>query len=198
MQNIHGNSTEATKTGFYSVGIHPWYIQPATWQQQLNEIKVMLGKDNILAVGECGLDRICKTDFEIQKEVFISQVDLGNQINKPLIIHCVRAHEEVLLLLKETPAMVPVIFHGFHNRLAVAKRILDAGHWLSFGKALQQPGMRAVFLATPVNKIFLETDDATVSIQSIYAEAAAVKNVSIDELCLQIEHNFQTVFKVTV
>ena len=198
MQNIHGNFTEATKTGFYSLGIHPWYIQPATWKQQLEEITLLLGNDNVLAIGECGLDRICKTDFEMQKEVFISQVQLANQFKKPLIIHCVRAHEEVLLLLKETPAMVPVIFHGFHNRLAVAEKILNAGHWLSFGKALQQPGMQAVFFATPINKIFLETDDGTVSIESIYTAAAAVKNMTIDELSLQIEHNFQTVFKVTV
>ncbi len=198
LQNLHHNFNEANKPGFFSVGIHPWYIQEDTWLQQLQEIKVLLGKKNVLALGECGLDRVCKTDFELQKAVFISQVQLANQFKKPLIIHCVRAHEDVLLILKEIPAMVPVIFHGFNNKLAVAQKILMAGHWLSFGKALQQPGMKAVLLETPLNKIFLETDDATLLLGSIYAEAAAVKNMTVDELSLQIEHNFQTVFNRTV
>lgn len=134
----------------------------------------------------------------MHKEVFISQVELANQFNKPLIVHCVRAHEEVLRILKETPAMVPVIFHGFHNKLSVAEKILNAGHWLSFGKSLQQPGMKAVLMVTALHKIFLETDDAALRIGWIYSEAAAVKNMTVDELSLQIEHNFQTVFKVTV
>ncbi len=198
LQNLHHHFNEVNNPGHFSIGIHPWYIEPANWQQQLNEIKVLLGKKNVLALGECGLDRICKTDFDLQKAVFTSQVQLANEFNKPLMIHCVRAHDEVLKILKDTPAVVPVIFHGFHNKLAVAEKIVNAGHWLSFGKALQQPSMQAVLQAMPMHKIFLETDDATLPIGSIYSEAAAVKNMTVDELSLQIEENFKSVFKVPV
>lgn len=196
LQNCHENFSRVTAPGFYSIGLHPWYIQAATWQHELDEIKIFLERDNVLALGECGLDRVCETDFELQKKVFAAQVTLANACNKPLIIHSVRSQEDVLRILKQIPAAVPVIFHGFNKKLSVAQSILQAGHWLSFGKAILHPGMKEVFEATALNKIFLETDDASISIECIYAAAASIKNIHMDELSLQIEQNFQLVFKM--
>ena len=101
-------------------------------------------------------------------------------------------------MLARLPVKVPAIFHGFNNRWSIAKQVLDAGHWLSFGTALQQPGLQEVFQQVPINQTFLETDDATTSIEAIYAAAAGITNMPIDALSLQLQQNFKTVFQVEV
>ena len=132
----------------------------------------------------------------MQEKVFIEQILWANEIAKPLIIHCVKAHHEVLLLLKEFNRTSPVIFHGFNNKLETAKKILDHGHYLSFGKQLLNPAIENIFSKISLEKIFLETDDSTVSIDDIYKQAAKIKNISTERLSLQIKNNLNRIFKI--
>lgn len=99
---------------------------------------------------------------------------------KPLIIHCVRAYEEVLAIKKEWGTqgdVIPWIFHGFNKKPAVAQMLLRAGAYLSFGAALLVPGSPAAqsLAICPPGRYFLETDDRNdVSIAAVYAAAAAI------------------------
>jgi len=198
LQNLYKNFEEANIPGYYAAGLHPWYINAATWQNEMETLKTISPLKNILAIGECGLDKVCKTDFALQQQVFIAQLLWANEINKPLIIHCVRTHEALLQLLKKYHNKVPVIFHGFNKNRVLAQKTLDEGYWLSFGKSVYQPVHAEVFRLIPVDRIFLETDDASIDIQSIYKMAASIKNLTIEELSLQIQKNAATVFKVIV
>jgi TatD DNase family protein len=180
--------------GFYSAGLHPWYITAATCQQQLNQLEKIATQKNIAAIGECGLDKICPTDFALQQTAFTAQIQLANKINKPLVIHCVKAFDEVLHLLQQQQNKVPVIFHGFNKSAVLAQQLIHKGSYLSFGKALQQPRMQAVLKLLPVNKIFLETDDAAVSIEEIYYLAAQALQIDINALSLQLQKNANAVF----
>ena len=111
-----------------------------------------------------------------------------------MIIHCVRAYAEVQQLLQQQHNTVPVVFHGFNKNEILAKQLIDKGYYLSFGKVLQQPAMQQVIQKLPADKIFLETDDATVEIETIYAWAAQALQIDILSLSLQIKKNAATVF----
>jgi TatD DNase family protein len=177
--------------GMYSVGLHPWYIT-AQWQQAIEEVKRWSVYEHVLAIGECGLDKICETDFALQQQVFEQHIAWANTLGKPLIIHCVKAFDETLLALKQS--QVPVIFHGFNKSRDLALQIIRAGHYLSFGKALGQPRMNQLLKSIPPERIFLETDDADISIQQVYQLAAAAYNIDELSLSLQLRQNVKTVF----
>jgi len=198
IQNLSNNFEKKQEPGYYSAGLHPWYIDDGKWQQQFDVLKKISLQDNIIAIGECGLDRICRTDYTLQKEAFLAQLFLANEIKKPLIIHSVRAHEEILQLLKTKNNTVPVIFHGFNKNIILAKKILDAGHWISFGKALISSKLHEVFLEIPGDRYFLETDDAAFSIEQVYDSATAIKKISLEALDLQLRKNVQQVFNTTL
>lgn len=189
--NLHDHFEEVEKPGLYSIGLHPWYITN-NWQQQFQQLKKYAAHPHILAIGECGLDKVCDTDFQLQQQCFASQVQLANECNKPLIIHCVKAFDEVLTALKH--AKVPAIFHGFAKSQQLAQQIISAGHYISFGTAFKLPRMQEVIRSMPLEKIFLETDDASVTIKDVYQYAAQALSINIDLLSLQIQKNAHKVF----
>ncbi len=193
ISSIHSYFEKIATDYFHSVGLHPWYINEQ-WKNEFEKLKAIATQKNIAAIGECGLDKICPTDFALQQTVFTAQIQLANKINKPLIIHCVKAFDEVLHLLQQQQNIVPVIFHGFNKSAALAQQLIHKGSYLSFGKALQQPRMQAVLKLLPVNKIFLETDDAAVPIEEIYHLAAQTLQIDINALSLQLQKNANAVF----
>ena len=147
---------EVSKDQLFSVGIHPWHLSDLDHQKQ--SLQTLALNSNCLAIGECGLDRFCDSDFNLQKEVFDFQIDLANQINKPLIIHCVKAFETVLPMLKK--AIVPVILHGFNQKEQIHQACLKQSNiYFSFGTALIKvnSNARKVILNTPLVIIPMKT-----------------------------------------
>lgn len=187
---------KAVGAGLCSLGLHPWYITPDGIEHELVQLEKYASLQNVVAIGECGLDKLTKTDWSLQKDAFRRQIRLANKLHKPLIIHCVRAYDEVLQLLKQEQVAVPVIFHGFNKNVQVAQRILAQGYYLSFGAALLNDQSHAIeaLEACTVDRFFLETDDADIAIGQIYEKAADVRKTGKDDLILQLQKNFQAVF----
>ena len=194
IKNILKDFKQIPNTGFYTVGLHPWYLSEEKAEADLAELKSVCKNNNILAIGECGLDKLCKTNFDLQQTYFTKQVQLANEIKKPLIIHCVKAYAEVLQMLKENKVCVPVIFHGFNKNAQQAEQIISQGYFLSFGKYLLEERGKEVFKLLPLEKIFLETDDAPLEIGTIYRSAALAKQMDVVILKQQIEKNAKLVF----
>lgn len=192
--NLHEHFENKSSHGLYSTGLHPWYITAIDWQQNLQSLQLHSQSNNVLAIGECGLDRICSTPFRLQEQAFKAQIEWANMIAKPLIIHCVRAHRECMLLLKEMNNRMPVIFHGFNNSLDIALQLVKEGYYLSFGHSLFKPSMEPIFAAIALEHIFLETDDNKINIEEVYHQAAKIKNISTDQLSLHIQRNSIKVF----
>ena len=117
--NVYPNEN-IPKDFFFSSGIHPWFCE--NYKTQLKQLENNLSLTNCLAVGECGLDRICKTDLDIQQEVFDAQITLANNYKKPLIIHCVKAFD--LLQRSLNQIKVPVIIHGFNQNNNILSQLL--------------------------------------------------------------------------
>lgn len=194
VENRYENFGQMAPGGRFSAGLHPWYIKEFHWENDLRALKEISVSPDVVAIGECGLDRLCKTDFSLQEKVFAAQVQLASQVQKPLIIHCVRAWDEVISLLKKEGNKVPVVFHGFSKNEALARKITDAGYYLSFGKALEYEQARLAISAVPIYKILLETDDADIHIETIYEMAAQALSIDINLLSLQIQKNAAAFF----
>lgn len=193
--NLSSGFDRVPLVGNYSLGLHPWFLDLQTADREWQLLRAAIEKENALAIGECGLDKVCKTNEELQQKYFIKQIELANMVGKPLIIHCVRAFDEVLLLLKKMKVSVPVVFHGFNKNQELADRILRDGYYLSFGKHLTVSSIvQDAFRNTPSDKVLLETDNADLSIELIYQKAAELKQIPSEELAEQTHQNVIRVF----
>lgn len=181
---------------YYSIGLHPWYLDKENIQQGLSRIEQFASNTNILAIGECGLDKVCTSNWELQKEVFISQIKIAEKIKKPIIVHCVKAFDELIKIKKGQNIKVPMIIHGYNNNQQIASELIKNGLYLSFGKALLNENSNAslIIRTTPLHHLFLETDDADISIKTIFDAASKHLQMNEAELATVIYNNFKTVF----
>ena len=179
----------------YSIGIHPWYIDKNRLQKDLEIIKEKLQLSECLALGECGLDKRIEIPMELQISVFKKQLEIVKLTNKPIILHCVAAFDELIAIKKELKISNPLIIHGFSKNEQVAKSLLNNGFYLSFGKyLLRNPDLEKVFTFAPENQILLETDTIEESIYQVYEKAAAIKGISIEEMKAIVFTNFSKIF----
>ena len=178
--------------GWYSVGIHPWYI--ASFAASLNDSKArfeeLLDHPQVLAVGEAGLDKLAAAPMQLQVAVFKEQVELSEKYELPLIIHCVKAMDELLALRKERAPKQPWIWHGFRGKPEQAKQLLQKGFYLSFGMHYSSEAMNVV----PDSRLFLETDDSPVDIEDVLRDAAKVRGVEVETLQAIVRKNIQDIF----
>ncbi len=189
---------EDNQPNYYSYGIHPWYIDKASSEDELIKLERKVNEKRCVAVGECGLDKLSKVDFELQESVFKAHIYIANKVKKPLIVHCVKAFNELLNCLNLSDNQVPVIIHGFNNNENIARVLKDHGCYFSFGKALMGYETNAIKIIKNIGRknFFLETDDADVSIKYIYRKAAEILSVDEEILKMQIQSNFETIFKI--
>ena len=179
----------------YSIGIHPWYIDENRLESDLEIIKEKLQLSECLALGECGLDKRIEIPLELQLSVFKKQLEIVKQTNKPIVLHCVAAYDEVIAIKKEMKIENPMIIHGFSKNEQVAKSLLNNGFYLSFGKyLLRNPDLEKVFTFAPENQILLETDTIEESIYQVYEKAASIKGISVEEMKTIVFTNFSRIF----
>ncbi|MGR3855581.1 TatD family hydrolase [Chryseobacterium indologenes] len=175
----------------YSIGIHPQDIDVTHLEQQFSWMENTMFQ-NCFAIGECGLDSLVSIDQKIQEEVFLRQIKIANEVKKPMIIHCVRKFYEVISLGKK--AEQPMIIHGFNKKRQIAEDLLANNFYLSFGKAvLYNLSLQDILKNTPLNKIFLETDNEDFKIGELYLKVSEIKEISLEQLNEQILENLHTI-----
>jgi TatD DNase family protein len=180
---------------FYSIGIHPWHIKENEIDLELKIIEEKLQSQNCLAIGECGLDKRIEIPLEQQILVFEKQLALAEKYNKPVVIHCVAAFQEVTVIKKKLKISVPMIIHGFSKNNQLAEQLIKNGFYISFGKyLLRNPNLKTVFQNISNDRFFLETDTIEEKINQVYDLASAYKGITIKELQDIISNNFKTVF----
>ena len=185
--NLH--QEEILPENYFSTGIHPKDID-GNWQENLEKVKEISLQQNCAAIGECGLDALINIDENLQKKVFEAQILWANEIQKPVIIHCVRKFQELIPFQKI--AKIPMIIHGFNKKKAIADEMLKHGFYLSFGKSvLHSVSLQAIVKDFPLEKMFLETDDADFDIAELYQKVAELKEISLGKLQKQISNNLE-------
>ncbi|MFV0234357.1 TatD family hydrolase [Empedobacter falsenii] len=179
----------------FSIGIHPAYINTSSIEEEIEIINQTISNKNCLAIGEIGLDKLCETDFKLQIEVFEQQLKIAEEFKIPVIIHSVRAYQEILQIRKKMKLTIPFMFHGFNKNEQLLHQILVQNCFVSFGKnLLSNKNLQIIFAKISANQFFLENDASEIPIKEIYAFAANLRKITIEELQLQQAENWKTIF----
>lgn len=168
-----------------SIGIHPWNIG-CDWQERFATIKNCAGKSNVCAIGECGIDKLkSPADIKLQQEVLKAHAQLAEELKKPLIIHCVKGVDEMITIRKEFSPKQAWIIHGFRGKPQQAEQLIKSGFYISFGEKFNIESLKA----TPIERLFIESDESKADIQEIYCRIAEIKGYNVSELALAIMQN---------
>ncbi|WP_206483862.1 TatD family hydrolase [Thalassotalea sp. G2M2-11] len=147
------------------LGIHPWFLTELNEQHLLAlSAKVADHLNEIVAIGEMGLDGVIaeqQDNWAKQITFFEYQLYLANQVKKPVIIHHRRTHNEIISLLKKTPASCGGIIHGFSGSYQQAMTYIEMGFKLGIGGTITYPRAQKTIKAVsklPLSSLVLETD----------------------------------------
>lgn len=148
----------------YSVGLHPWDIRD-DWRTQMAKLLIMALHPQVVMIGEAGLDKINdNVPMEVQKAVFREHVRLSELLRKPLIIHCVKAIDELIAIRKELKPTRPWIIHGYRGGSEQWQQLTRAGIYVSIGYRHDTPLAKAI----PLPQLLLESDEHS-NINPVYA-----------------------------
>ena len=166
-----------------SLGLHPWYLTANNLNDQIARMEEKIGYPSVKLIGECGFDKLKGPTMDVQKEAFKRQLEIAEKYNKPVIIHCVRAFDELIAFKKNFKPSVPLIVHGFNKHPNLGKQLLDHGFLLSFGSSiLRENNPTAELIQEIEGPFFLETDDSSASIETIYERVSFLRKTSLMEL----------------
>jgi TatD DNase family protein len=179
---------------FRSLAFHPMKWLPND-SIDTEEATKHLQLQDVIAIGESGLDKNSPAPIGLQVALFRVQMQLSEQLSLPVIIHCVGKWNELELLYKEKKAGSPAwIIHGF-RKTKLMEKFLRLGAYLSFGHALlYDERLQQAVCEAPFDRIFLETDGADVDIVQLYEKLADLKSLSLAAVTDQLFQNYIQVF----
>jgi TatD DNase family protein len=183
---------ETPKGIAHSVGIHPWWIQPEALPQQYEWVTQHLHEAT--AIGECGLDKRGAVDFETQRMVARWHIEMAALHCKPVILHCVKAYNEMQQIIAEMRPGVPIMFHGFRGSLQLMDDLCRKGYFLGVGPIANQEAFRTMVQHMPLSNMTLETDDGAAPIEFVYQQVATIKEIAIEELVMAMKQNALSIF----
>lgn len=176
---------------YYSCGIHPWSIENS--QLTIKDIHSLVSANKkIVAIGECGLDKVINVPMETQMSIFEQHIILAEELKLPLIIHCVKAWDELLKVSKVHKPKMPWVLHGFRGRAEQAEQLVKFGFYFSFGEYFNEETLK---LAYP-HRFFVETDESCINIHSAYRRINSVLSFKNDDVLVNVEQNVKRVFKL--
>lgn len=183
-----------------SAGLHPWYLTKENAEKNFERLAQFADNQNIVAIGECGLDKLRGESLDFQTAVFAKQIELAESVQKPVVIHCVRAYNEVIVLKKRLKPSIPLIIHGFNKNETVLRSLLDAGFYISIGTAILRGDKKfnQMVLQIPLEQLFFETDDKDMSVQSVYEMYSDLSKIEINNLKPIIYNNYKSVFVIPI
>ena len=178
----------------------------------------LLKDEKVVAIGECGLDYYHSEGELIakQREAFIAQIELANEIGKPIMLHVRNAYTDALLLLKKY-AKVKGVVHFFTGTMAEAQGFLDFGFMISFAGSITFPPKKdgtgshsaLVVKNVPLDMILTDTDSPYVApvpyrgkrnepvyVKEIVKKIAEIKNLPEEEVAKAIVANAKKVFGI--
>jgi TatD DNase family protein len=182
---------------YFALGVHPWSLESHT-QQDLDALEYLIKYSNPIAIGECGLDFAKDIDKNKQLYIFEYQLQLAETYKLPVIIHAVKATEEVILLLKKYPKVTGGI-HGFSGSEVQANTLVNMGFYLGFGlQILNDKSLRLRKIAQnlALESLLIETDDHVNPNDLILVaeNIAQLKQISVENLSKQCDNNAILVF----
>ncbi len=190
-------------------GIHPQNPD----MKELSFLEGLLKEDKICAVGEMGFDLFTKEyalKLKAQNDVWISQLELALEFNKPIVVHCRKALDKLFPFCTKLSKLPAVVFHSFSGSFVEAQSFLKrrVNAYFSFGKQLLNGNKIAAMCAgnLPLERILLETDAPFQTLKGqfatppediifVYKAFAQLRKESLEHVCKNIAQNFDLVFK---
>lgn len=143
-----------------AVGIHPNYSHEADLSD-VPRLRELQSDPSVIALGEMGLDYFHKyAPRERQLRFFEAQLQLAQELNRPVVIHNREATDDTLAVMRNFPG-VRAVFHCFTGTPDEARKILDAGYLLGFTGAItfkKNDALREAVALTPMDRMLVETD----------------------------------------
>ena len=204
--------TEKYEGFFAGVGLHPIDINREKFNEGFYEKLINLPK--VLAIGECGLDEKATSSKEKQKEIFSEQIKLAIQSDKPLIIHCREAHNEVINILEsyflKSESQNNGVIHFFSGTIENAEKYLNLDFYLSFSGIITYSNQYDELIKfLPLNRILAETDspfaaplpyrgqrNEPIYVKEIVKKLAEIKNISFEQMSEITFENARKLFKI--
>lgn len=196
---------------YASCGISPNDIEDYT-EENLQKIEEMAKSDKVVAIGEIGLDyHWNKENKELQKELFIKQIDIANKYNKPIIIHTRDAYTDTIEILKAHPVKNTGIFHCCPLNQELIKDGLNLGYYISFTGVITFKNAKpeGAVSIVPMDRILIETDspymspephrgerNTSINVKYVAQKIADIKGISLEEVSKATYNNTNKIFKI--
>lgn len=192
-------------------GLHP-YLARDHMDDHITQLGHWVENYDCVAVGECGLDyRKDQADKSVQLELFDAQLNIADAVNKPVVIHSVRATEDVINSIKKYPGLRGMI-HSYSGSYEQAMQLIDLDFHISFGGAITYDNarkLRATASSIPLDSILLETDapdqpdadhfnqrNEPAYLVNVLKSVAELRNEPIEKIAAQTTKNAQDLFGI--
>ncbi|MBR2241576.1 MAG: TatD family hydrolase [Clostridia bacterium] len=181
---------------------------------QLSEIEKIAQNDKVVAIGEIGLDyHWNKLNKDLQKKVFIKQIELANKLNLPIVIHTREAVMDTLDILKNVcPTTKPGVFHCCPLNVELVKEALKLGFYISFAGPVtfkNSKNAEEIVKMVPLDRMLIETDSPYLApepvrgsrndsrnVRYIAEKIAEFKGVDVEVIAEATYKNALDVFKI--
>lgn len=171
---------------WYSVGFHPWIEADELGQDEFDILERHASHPQVLAIGETGMDNRRGGNLEAQAAVFVRHLRLAATVGKPVVVHSVKTAQQILAERKKAGLdAVPLVIHGMRANANVARVLLQAGCYLSFGMNFNSEAL----LITPLDRLLIETDEGPNAIADVASRVAATLGITVEELTRQVPAN---------
>lgn len=179
----------------YCISAHPWFLENFDVEEFKKCLKEHLNIDSFFALGEIGLDRIKGIKYSKQIEIFKKLIDFSIEYNIPrIVIHSVKANEDIYKILKDKNFKAQVIFHDFNENEQITKKLLSLNSYFSFGSNFLKDNAKAskTFPFIPKERVFFETDENN-DLVACYKKAQLITGHSYEDICF---NNFERILKL--
>ena len=194
------------------LGVHPSEVKD--WDDSLiDKIKEYSSNEKIVGIGEIGLDYYWDKSFnDLQKEVFIKQIKLANELNLPICVHDREAHKDTFDILKEYNKGSTIVMHCFSGSVEFGRECVKQGWYLALGGVVTFKNavkMKEVAVDVPLDKLLLETDAPYLTpvpyrgkenqpayVRFVAEEIAALRGVTYEEIASVTTQNAEKVYNL--
>lgn len=178
---------------WYSLGYHPWHDVNLLTDDDFALLERLACHDQVLAIGETGMDSLRGAPLEAQAEAFVRHLQLAARLGKPVIAHNVRTTQNILACRHKAGLnhVTTLVIHGMRGNAHVARSLLDAGCYLSYGVRFNP----AALLSTPLDRLLIETDDADTTIHEVASLVAAVMQLTPEQILATVIRNAATILE---
>lgn len=198
------------KSMFFSVGLHPYFLDQFS-TADLNLLDTLLSSEQVVAVGECGID--CSiSNLSLQQKVFAAQVELANAFKKPLIVHHRKSHHLIQQVFKQITPQHGGVIHAFSGSQQDAEKYINLGFKLGVGGTItysRAEKTRKVIASVPLTSLLLETDSPDMPLQGyqgqrnepyhiveVAEQLATLRGITAEQVREQTFINTRTLFGI--